>query len=377
MKELFRKNMFLADSDSINYNYHNDHYLKKFKSAVLMAKSIGVSPNMMIDSQGFEALTKDETIIKFFENKFDKRKNTEQLNINIHIFNNYVEDNYFHMKDNKNDNPFLRYYHEKMGDNFLFSSFGGKTKKEIEKNSKLKQSMKEKLQYLDNFIRYYYEKYEYNLFNIVNKNEEENHFKTLVVKNAKHIFKEINNDEDLKNDDNKKLYYSTLQTYIELIQVQSKDIILDRSDCYELFNHHEITTVMQKYTEKIKIDLIDTTYNSRFIGPEDIYRFKSLNSVDTMYSKYFDSYAENGYLSQAGNLYQKFDDIKSKFEFINLILDPATLLEYVRDKLMSKGEEKGMGLLHKTADFMIPKTGLLGVSESKNLLIGTSNEIQY
>ena len=66
VKELFRTNLYLADSDSVNTGYQNDMYIKKFKSGLLMAKSIGMNPNMIFDSLGFEQAISDENVIRFF-----------------------------------------------------------------------------------------------------------------------------------------------------------------------------------------------------------------------------------------------------------------------------------------------------------------------
>lgn len=376
MKALFRKNMFLADSDSINNIYNNDDYIKKFKSALLMSKSIGVSPNMMIDSQGFKSLTQNQTIIKFFEKRFLKQEEGEKFNINIHIFNNYIEHNYFHIKDNSTDNPFMRYYHEKMNNDFILSSFQNKTKYEIEHDHILKKEMQDRLIYLDQFTRNYFNKYKYDMFNIVNKNEEKDHLKTSILKNAKHIFKEIRNDSDLLDKNNKQAYQSALKIYIELItNATPKNNILTRSSCYDLLKNNEMNCILENLKEKIKVDLIDTTYNSRFIGKEDIYRYKNSELIDNLYNTYFDSYVEDGKIYQLTDLYQRFDKIKSKFEIINLALEPTSIFSYIWDEIMSEAEDKGLSLAHRFASIVIPKTGLLGISESKNLLIGTSNEI--
>ena len=147
--------------------------------------------------------------------------------------------------------------------------------------------------------------------------------------------------------------------------------IKNRSDFYKILLFDEIEkdfgTIL---ASKLKADLIDTAYNSSFIRQGEIFRFKSIDKLDALYETIFDSYSHNGKLQRLYNLYKKFDDIKSKIEIIELFYDPTKIVDYVADKLMNSIEDRGVGVLHRTASYIIPRTRLMGIAESKSLLIG-------
>lgn len=373
MQALFRKNMYLADSDStICSSTPNDAYIKKFKSGVLLAKSIGINPNMIIDSNGFESIVKNSTVKKFFDKKIQNivSSDNNHFHINIHIFNQYVESSYFSPSHNQNENPFLRYYHEKIADNYLFSSFG-KTKQDIEKNSSLRDKLFTRLNFLDIFAREIYDNHGYELFKIKNQQENKNQFRISLLENTERLLKEIRVKKNELDNNDFYLYAKALSIYYNLIKDNSH--ILNRSDFYNQFTHKEITTlsgITSVIIEKIKVDLVDTTYNSRFIDNGDIFRFQSLGTMDKIYAGYFDSYANNGNLNKMMTMYNQLDTLKSKFEVLNIIMNPNEIVNYVIDELVSKTEDKGISLSHKIASYIIPKTGLFGISESKKLLIG-------
>lgn len=72
MKPLFNTNLFLADCDSVylENQMYQDHFPKKIKSALLLSESIGISPNMIFDSLGFESILDNDVFRKFFIKKF-------------------------------------------------------------------------------------------------------------------------------------------------------------------------------------------------------------------------------------------------------------------------------------------------------------------
>ncbi|MDP3465048.1 MAG: hypothetical protein Q8R86_04690, partial [Sulfuricurvum sp.] len=255
MKALFRKNMYLADSDSTACsNTSSDAYIKKFKSGVLLAKSIGINPNMILDSNGFESILNDKIVSKFFDKKIKNILDTKDafFHINIHIFNNYVEDSYFNISENSKDNPFLRYYNDKIADDYLFSSFG-KTKKEIEKDHVLKNKLFLRLQLLDSFSRNIYDKYEYELFKIKNQQENKNQFRISILENARHILKEIKTKKNELDDDDFYLYAKAFSTYYDIIKDNIE--IINRSDFYKQLNDDDIVNIKgisSSIIEKIK-----------------------------------------------------------------------------------------------------------------------------
>jgi len=51
-------------------------------------------------------------------------------------------------------------------------------------------------------------------------------------------------------------------------------------------------------------------------------------------------------------------------------MNPHEILNYVAEKLLDKATDKGVGISQRIANYVIPKTGFLGISESKKLLIG-------
>lgn len=365
MKALFRKNLYLADSDSTScISLSKDAYIKKFKSGVLLAKSIGMNPNMLIDSNGFESVTQNLIINQFFDKKVKNSLNIEDehFHIYVHIFNNFLEDSYFNIADNKNTNPFLRYYHEKLSDNFFFSSYNI-TKKDLLKDHILQTQLENRLKYLYFFSKNIYDKYGYELFQIKNQQEDKNQFRMSLLENTSITLKNIKSiiDQDLYS------YAITLEHYYRKI---SDNNIHTRSDFYKVFEEHEFKNTSPIIIEKIKTDLINTTYNSRFVEKGDIFRFQSIDFIDQMYSKYFDSYAQNGKMNQLANIYNLYDKLKSQFEIFNLIMNPTEILNYVADKILDKATDKSVGISQKMANYIIPKTGFLGISESKKLLIG-------
>lgn len=366
MKALFRKNLYLADNDSTScIKLSEDAYIKKFKSGVLLAKSIGMNPSMLLDSNGFEFVTKNLIINQFFDKKVKNSLNIEDENFHIyvHIFNNFVENSYFNISDNKNVNPFLRYYHEKITDDFFFSSFNT-TKKELQKDHVLTTQLENRLKYLYNFSKNIYDNYGYELFQIKNQQEDTNQFRTSLLENSlitlKNIKSEINQDLYL--------YAITLEHYYR--KISDNNDIFTRSDFYKVFEAMEFKNTSSIVIEKIKTDLINITYNSRFVAKGDIFRFQSVDILDQMYAEYFDSYAQNGKINQIVNIYNLYDKLKSQFEIFNLIMNPNEILNYVADKLLDKATDTGVGISQRIANYVIPKTGFLGISESKKLLIG-------
>ena len=180
---------------------------------------------------------------------------------------------------------------------------------------------------------------------------------SITLKNIKSI-----TDKDLY------LYAITLEHYYR--KISDNNNIHTRSDFYKVFEALEFKNTSPIIIEKIKTDLINTTYNSRFVEKGDIFRFQSIDLVDQMYSKYFDSYAQNDKLNQLANIYNLYDKLKSQFEIFNLIMNPTEILNYVADKILDKATDKSVGISQKMANYIIPKTGFLGISESKKLLIG-------
>lgn len=366
MKALFRKNLYLADSDSTSCTQlSKDAYIKKFKSGVLLAKSIGMNPNMFIDSNGFEFVTQSLIINQFFDKKVKNSLDVEDehFHIYVHIFNNFLEDSYFNISDNKNTNPFLRYYHEKITDNFFFSSYNV-TKKELQNDHVLKNQLENRLKYLYYFSKNIYDKYGYELFQIKNQQEDTNQFRISLLENTSITLKNI------KSETNQDLYSYAVALEHYHRKISDNNSILTRSAFYKVFEAEEFKNTSSMIIEKIKTDLINITYNSRFVEKGDIFRFQSVELVDQMYSKYFDSYAQNGKMNRLANIYNLYDKLQSQFEIFNLIMNPNEILNYVADKLLDKATDKGVGISQRIANYVIPKTGFLGISESKKLLIG-------
>lgn len=361
LKELFRTNLYIADSDSVNTGYNNDEYLKKFKSSLLMAKSIGMNPNMIFDSPGFESLIDNSTIKKFFIKKIlESKENGIDYSIKVHIFNNYIEDDYF---ENRNHtNPFERYYNDKIKDNYLFSSFNT-SKEELEKDTLYKRKNIEKLDQLNIFSKYIFDKTGQNIFTVHN-----NEFPILresILERVKHTIKNINNNQGIEKTE----YYKLLITFVDIINNDKK--IKNRSDFYLILKNDELKKVFsKKMLLDLKIDIIDISYNSSFIQKGEVFRYKSISKIDNVYEKFFDSYSNEGKLMKLMGLYKAFDDIKSKFEILELMTNPAKIIDYVADELFNKAEDKGVSAIHNIASYIIPKTKLMGISTSNNLLIG-------
>ena len=171
----------------------------------------------------------------------------------------------------------------------------------------------------------------------------------------------------------KQEYFNLLLRFNDLVKNDKE--ILNRSHFYELLNNKELIVSNSKIIDSLKTDIIDITYNSSFIKKDEIFRFKSLSTLDNVYSTVFDSYANDGLLTKTLHFYNEFDKIKSKFEIIDLALsmNPLKIVNYLADELMNKIEDKEISALHKVASYIIPKTRLLGISSSENLLIGVKS----
>lgn len=368
MNELFRTNLFLADSDSVNNLYNEEEYIKKFKSAVLMAKSIGLNPNMIIDSNGFENIVSNPSIKNYFINKIiDSDKEGLDYSIKVHIFGDFISDDYFN--DYSTENPFIDYYNTKVKDDYLFSSLKC-TKKELNSNTLLKNQYFKRLNSINNFKKEIYTKTGKNIFD-VNKSPLKD-LRQTIIDRLDYIIKNINsNSEYVEN--MKKEYFSLLLTFNDL--VKNDKTIVNRSHFYTLLNHNQLSGFNSVMIHSLKTDIIDITYNSSFIKKDEIFRFKSLSTIDNIYSKIFDSYANDGMIIKTYKLYNEFNKIKSKFEIIDLALsmNPFKIINYLADELMNKVEDKKISSMHKIASYIIPKTRLLGISDSKNLLIGVKS----
>ena len=109
---------------------------------------------------------------------------------------------------------------------------------------------------------------------------------------------------------------------------------------------------------------------SSFIKKGEIFRYKSVNHIDKINEKLFNSYVHEGKIYKLYEYYKVFDKAKSRFELLELIGNPVKIVDYVVDELMNSVEEKGISTLHNLASFILPKTRLMGVSESENILIG-------
>lgn len=367
--ELFRTNLFLADSDSVNTLYNEEAYKQKFKSAVLMAKSIGLNPNMIIDSKGFESIVSDPIIKNFFINKIiDSDKAGYDYSIKVHVFGDFLCDDYFN--NYSNENCFRNYYNEKIKNPEYFFSSLNCTRKQLESNTILKDKFNNKLMLLDSFKKDIYEATGKNIFS-TNKNSIIS-LRESILNKITYIFKNINSEE--YSDDFKKDYIKILTIYKDFINNDTK--ITDRSHFYDLLKHKElINTSNTKIINSLKTDIVDITYNSLFIKKDEIFRFKNIPKIDNVYSIVFDSYAKDGFMAKALRLYSEFDKMKSKFEIIDLALtmDPVKIINYLTDELMDKAEDKRMGVIHKAASYIIPKAKLLGISHSQNILIGVKS----
>lgn len=366
MKELIRSNLFLADSDSVNFNYNEDDYKKKFKSALLMAKSVGLNPNMIIDSRGFESITKDETIRKFFINKIlELNEQGIDYSINVHVFGDYLQNDYF--ENYSKENPFEVYFNEKIENNYLFSSYNC-TKKELLGDTIKKSIYSQRLEDLDKFRRDIYKKTGKNIFSI-NKSEKQN-LRDLIISRLVYVIKNINsNTEYIENEK----YFHLIKIFNNLIK--DNENVNNRSDFYKLLNNKELLDYDTNMLNTLKIDIIDICYNSSFIKKNETFRFKNLSTLDTVYSKIFDAYSNNTASYKAYRLYEEFKSIQSKFEIIDLALsmNPLKLIDFFSDKIFEKIEDEKITTLHRLSSYIIPKTRLLGISNSKNLLIGVKS----
>lgn len=373
MKELFRANLYVADCDSVNSTYDNANYLKRFKSSILMAKSIGMNPNMIFDSEGFETAILDPNVRKFFVKRVkEKERDNIEYCINIHIYNNFIEDGYFDF--HHQDNPFERYYSDKLRENYLFSSYN-LTKKTIEQDSIMKEKIHYKLSALNDFAKYIYKETGHNIFKVRNDNAVLD-LRSALLNRSRYILRDISKFQEI-DEDLKKVYIDALLGFIILIE--SNNDIKSRSDIYHLLEHmlkkdFENYEVILK--EKLKTDVIDISYNSSFIKEGEIFRYKSVDSLDFLYEKIFDSYAASGILITAYNLYKTIKAIKSKIEVLDLISNPTGIVNYLVDELLNEASDRGVSAAHKAASFLIPKTRLLGVSESKHLLIGVKASVK-
>ncbi|MDD2697324.1 MAG: hypothetical protein PHF17_00835 [Arcobacteraceae bacterium] len=360
MQELFRTNLYIADSDSVNTTYSINEYIKKFKSSLLMAKSVGMNPNMIFDSQGFEDVVKDETIKKFFVKKIlELQKDGIEYTIKIHIFNNYIENNYF--ENGTKENPFERYYNDKINSNYLFSSFQI-NKFKVEEDVYLRNKIRHKLELINNFSKYLYNETGQNIFKVHN-----NIFPILRESILKRIGHTIKNIKMYTNESNQ--YFKLLICFRDIINNDKN--IKNRSDFYSILKVDDLVKVFpHKMLQQLQIDIIDISYNSSFIQKGEIFRYKSISNIDNLYETFFDSYSNEGKLFKLYGLYKTFDTIKSKLEILELVTNPAKIIDYVASELMNTVEDKGVSVLHNVASYIIPKTKLIGIADSNNLLIG-------
>ncbi|OBW91307.1 hypothetical protein QV01_08160 [Gallibacterium genomosp. 3] len=373
MKELFRANLYVADCDSVNSTYDNAHYTRRFKSGILMAKSIGMNPNMIFDSQGFEMVISDPKVKKFFAKKVkEKEKEGLEYCINVHIYNNFIEDGYFDF--NAKENPFERYYHEKLREHYLFSSYH-LTKQEIEKDTLMQEKIAQKLTALNEFVQYIYQETGNNIFKIRNDNAVLD-LRSLLLNRSTYMLTDISKFSEM--DENfKKIYIDSLQQFKELIEGNID--IKSRSQVYHLLETmlaREFSEYSVILKEKLKTDIIDISYNSSFIKEGEIFRYKSIDALDIVYEKLFDSYADSGILITAYNLYKTIKKIKSKIEILDLVSNPAGIVNYLVDELLNEASDRGVSAAHKAISYLLPKTRLLGVAESKNLLIGVKASVK-
>ncbi|MFC0323104.1 hypothetical protein ACFFHT_05960 [Gallibacterium melopsittaci] len=373
MKELFRANLYVADCDSVNSTYNSVNYTRRFKSGILMAKSIGMNPNMIFDSQGFEDVILDHKVKKFFAKKVkEKEKAGLEYYINVHIYNNFIEDGYFDF--NSGENPFERYYYEKLREHYLFSSYN-LTKQDIENDPVMKEKIHQKLIALNEFVKYIYNETGSNIFKIRNDNAVLD-LRTSLLNRSNYMLADMSKfsemDENLKN-----IYIESLQQFRELIESNAE--IKNRSQIYHLLENmlaQEFSEYAVILKEKLKTDIIDISYNSSFIKEGEIFRYKSIDALDIIYEKLFDSYATSGLLITAYNLYKTVKKIKSKIEILDLVSNPTGIVNYLVDELLNEASDRGISAAHKAISYLLPKTRLLGVAESKNLLIGVKASVK-
>ncbi|WP_331774453.1 hypothetical protein [Sulfurospirillum sp. 1612] len=366
MKELFRANLYLADSDSVISQNSNENYIVKFKSSLLLAKSIGMNPNMIIDSLGFEKVCQDDNIKKFLIRRINQSKEEEgpKYSIKVHIFNNFIEKNYFDC--NKTDNPFQRYYEKMIEDPYHFSSYGLK-KNELEKNSEHKKRKNERLEVLYKFGHEIYHKTGSNIFEI--HNHDSNKLRDLIIDRINFTQKEIKKDEYLSSENSTKEYLNLLKEFIDMIKYNQN--ILNRSHFYDLLKEDNIKKgFSENIINKVKKDIIDISYSSSFIKEGEIYRYKSIPKLDTFLARIFNMYTEKEFVFQLENLYKEFKNLKSKIEIIDLMVHPTKMCNYLLNELMNTTQDKGINILHTYASRIISRTKVMGIADSENLVIG-------
>lgn len=367
MNSFFKSNMYLADSDSTNFdNTDGQRYINKFKSALLFADSIGVNPNMMIDSKHFESVLTDQSVKNFFQLQY---KHEKRKIINIHIFNDFIEDDFFDMKLRQKDNPFLEYFHKKINDEYFFSSVQ-LTKSQLLQDMKYKEEIENRLNRLYEIAKTFYDCYGENIFEIKKQYEEADSYRNSVIKNATQMISQLK-EKAIGNTTSVK-YLLAINHFLG--EIEEKNNVLNRSHFYSLIdNSNAMKHIVEndlKILSSLKYELIDATYNYRFIGKDELFRFRSNDTLDLYLTKAFDLYSNNHEIQNAYDIYKTLDNIKSKFEIISLIWDPSKIINFVVNELVNKGQEKSMSLSRMVISKGIPKFGLLGISNIKNMAIG-------
>ena len=258
MKELFRTNLYIADSDSVNMEYLQNDYIQRFKSGLLMAKTVGMNPNMIFDSLGFEAVINNKTIEAFFIKKSNQlQKEGKAYYLNLHIFNNYVEDNFFDYC--AHENPFLRYYHDKIDTNYYFSSYQ-LDKKSIERDHITRHKLYSRLDNIYQFHKRIYKETGSNIFKV--HDSETVNLREAIINRIDHSYKNAKNF-DYEKLESKEIYLKLLATFLHLIN-ENKNIT-NRSNFYCLLqNKHLLDQFSQEQCKYLKEDIIDVTYNSSF-----------------------------------------------------------------------------------------------------------------
>ncbi|MDA3979637.1 hypothetical protein PF272_11725 [Gallibacterium sp. AGMB14963] len=59
-----------------------------------------------------------------------------------------------------------------------------------------------------------------------------------------------------------------------------------------------------------------------------------------------------------------------------MVSNPAGIVNYLVDELLNEASDRGVSAAHKAISYLLPKTRLLGVAESKNLLIGVKASVK-
>lgn len=296
---LFKDRLLLANCDSV-MKRPEEELKKRFKIGLLFSEGIVLSTNILIDNNSMDNIFKDPVINQYLLSNEGHGK--------LVIRGRGLEAN----------QPLIDLYHA-LPDNFIFSSFHGKLKSQL--NTQEIKIILHRLQYIDKIIDHSQAIREpINNFSTNTLSEQlsirsESYFKD---------FKAVNLELSILN------YQHELQT------------IKSRSEAYSLT---ELYFANDNYSEQIKQELIDPTYNRMFVKGSEGFVQDNIKILSSLPTALIDSGIT---LRKHREKIELISYIWDSFNFISS-LGSSSIADIVTDKALdyieSKLEEKGNAFL--------------------------------